>query len=130
MDFSKEEWDRLCRYCIYQEDTLDNILTLSISYIYNLWPSKPQFSQVLKSIIGLITQSLNRDMILNFDSITNNAEIFSNVYVRSIVNCLFITPSLIPQNMLDRLHDFEIYKWSDFFKLTEYEILKRYGLNE
>ncbi len=130
LDFSKEEWDRLCRYCIYQEDTLDNILTLSISYIYNLWPSKPQFSQVLKSIIGLITQSLNRDMILNFDSITNNAEIFSNVYVRSIVNCLFITPSFIPQNMLDRLHDFEIYKWSDFFELTEYEILKRYGLNE
>jgi hypothetical protein len=129
LDFSTEEWDRLCRYCIYKEDILDNILALSISYIYNLWPSEPQFSQVLKSIVSFITKTLNRSVVLDLDNITNNAEIFSNVSASSIVNDLFITPSFIPQDILDRLHDFEIYKWSGMFKLSECEVLKRYGLD-
>lgn len=129
LGFTEDKWRRLSQFCVYQEDTLDDILALSISYIYKWWPSEPQFSQVLKSIISLITKALNRSVVLDFDNMTNNEEIFSNVSAGSIVNDLFITPFFVPQDRLDRLHDFGIYQWSKMFELTGYEALKRYGLN-
>ncbi len=37
LDIPSDEWDNLYhRYCIYQEDSLDNILALSIGYIYKI----------------------------------------------------------------------------------------------
>lgn len=130
MDFSTEEWNRLGQFCIYPEDTLDNLLVLSISYIYKLWPAEPQFSQVLQSIINLITKTLNRNVVFDLDNMVNNEEVSANVSNSSIANGLFITPLFIPLNILNRLHNFEIFRWSDIFELTECEVLKIYGLNE
>ncbi|MBU0701194.1 hypothetical protein KKE26_07895, partial [bacterium] len=46
LDIPADEWDRLHHYCIYQEDFLENILALSIGYIYEIWHDKTRFHEI------------------------------------------------------------------------------------
>lgn len=128
MKCSPEEWKRLNQYCIFSDDTLDSILVLSISYIHALWPSEQQFNQTLKSLISLVEKTLNKKVVLRIDRIANNQKIFAD-NPHSIFNALFISPLFLPQDLISKLNECEIYKWDDIFQLTEHEVLKRYGLN-
>ena len=128
LDLLTKEWDRLCQFCIYREDTLDNILSLSISYIYKLWASEPQFSQIIGSIVSLISEVLNKNIALNIDSIGSKDKIYTDVSF-FIPKSLFISSSFVPQDIVNKLSHFGIYKWDDILELTEQEVLNRYGFN-
>jgi hypothetical protein len=129
LEFSEEEWARLNYYCIYQEDTLDSILVLSIRYFRKLWPSDPQFSLTLNSLIALIAKILNKNVFLNIDNIASKDKMFPDSTCISILNSLSISPLFLPQDMLSKLNDFGIYKWGDIIELIECEILKRDGFS-
>ncbi|MDI6781222.1 MAG: hypothetical protein QME49_03835 [bacterium] len=59
LDLPLDEWDRLHhRYCIYQEDFLENILALSIEYIYKIWHDKARFCEILNSVLDLAENTL------------------------------------------------------------------------
>ncbi|MBU0702092.1 hypothetical protein KKE26_12520, partial [bacterium] len=57
-----DEWDRLHHYCIYQEDFLENILALSIGYIYEIWHDKTRFHEILNSVLNLVENVLDRNV--------------------------------------------------------------------
>lgn len=128
LDFSTEEWNRLGQFCIYPEDILDNILALSVSYIYKLWPSEPQFNQAVGSIISLIAEVLNKNIVLNIDNIGSKDKIYTDVSYY-IPKGLFISPLFVPRDIVDKLSHFGIYKWDDILDLTEREVLMRYGFS-
>ncbi|PKM79181.1 MAG: hypothetical protein CVU88_07120 [Firmicutes bacterium HGW-Firmicutes-13] len=63
LDIPADEWDRLrSRYCIYQEDFLEDILALSIGYIYEIWHDKTRFNEILNSVFGWVESALGYDV--------------------------------------------------------------------
>ncbi|MBU2599660.1 hypothetical protein KJ849_03675 [bacterium] len=62
LDIPSDEWDRLHHYCIYQEDFLENILALSIGYIYEIWHDKIRFHEILNSVLNSVENVLDRNV--------------------------------------------------------------------
>jgi hypothetical protein len=54
LDLSSEEFDRLYWYSVFQDDTLDNILSFSVGYIHNLWNEEAKFNEIIDKVLSLI----------------------------------------------------------------------------
>ncbi len=115
------DWDRLQRYAIYKEDSLDTILALSLEYIFELWPEEPYFDLIINHIVGLVENTIKKRLSLK--------KLYSDDFpLLYPLNNLFISPTLVPQDLLKELHNYGIYKWNDLNNLSEATIINKYGL--
>ncbi|MBU0568850.1 hypothetical protein KKC52_12515 [bacterium] len=62
LDIPSDEWDRLHHHHIYQEDFLENILALSMGYIYKIWHDKTRFHEILNSVLNLVENALGYEV--------------------------------------------------------------------
>ncbi len=52
LDLSGSEWSRLRRFGIYPEDSLTDILSFSIEYIFGIWNDGKQFKEIIDRALG------------------------------------------------------------------------------
>ena len=123
-----EEWDRLFWYGIYREDSLENILALSMGYICKLWNEEDRFNEILGAILDLMGHVLGRDIVIQINDIGDEKNIFDNNQLE-VLNGLIISPTFIPQRIIENLYDHGISKWQDITEFSERQIIKRFGFS-
>jgi hypothetical protein len=122
------EWDRLHRYAIYPEDFLTNILNFSLEYIYGIWQEEAHFIGVMDNVFRLIETSVGHDNPLQLMNICTGEKLFENIDF-SVLDGIVISPSIVPEKMVNQLLRHEIKEWKDLSDITECEIVKRSGEN-
>jgi len=113
---------------INTEENLDYILPLTLNYIHNIWSNHADFCEVMDSILCLISKLLQKEVILQTNIIASDKEIFSNIRL-PLLDGLIISPTVVPQKLVNALHKYRISKWIELSEISELEIIKRFGVN-
>lgn len=129
LDIPPNDWHRLAKYCIYEEDSLETFLSLSLEYIGTIWYEDAKFIKIFDTIIILIQNIVGHNIRLHPPHACSNNEIFSVMY-SDFLDGLSISSSCIPQNLLDRLHYYGISKWNELSDLSEENIISRFGFDK
>jgi hypothetical protein len=127
LNLPSKEWNRLFWYGIYREDSLENILVLSIGYICKLWNEEDKFKEIIETILDLMGHVLGRKVILQLNYI-DDWYAFENIQIEAL-NDLIISPTFIPQRIIGTLYDYGILKWQDIIKISEKQIIKHFGFS-
>ncbi len=121
------KWEKLgLIYYVYPDDPLDSILALTLGYIHTIWNNESDFKEIIHNILCLIKKLLKKDISLEISSFCSNEKIFPNSYC-SLLNGLTISPTFVYPGLVYKLHGYGIFKWSDLFKISEWDIVQRYG---
>ncbi len=128
LDLPPKEWDRLFWYGIYCEDSLENILALSMGYICKLWNKESKFNEIITAILNLMDHILDRDIAIQVNDIGDENNIFDDNQIEAL-NGLIISPTFIPRKIIGTLYDHWILKWQDITEFSERQIIKRFGFS-
>jgi len=128
LETSSNKLAKLGQGGIYIEESLDYILSLTINYIHNIWDNDADFNEVMDSVLGLIRRLLQKEVFLQNSAIYSDKEIFSNLRL-SLLDGLIISPTVVPQKLVNKLHEYKISKWTELSEISEVEIIKRFGVN-
>lgn len=135
LDITSEAWNRLNYYCIYEGDTVDYILPLSIGYLYKILENEIYFNNILKDILHLISNLLGRKVYLIIEDICDKELFLINDKVElpqcepDVLRDLIISPALVPKRIVVKLQKHGLSKWNDIWEFSEYTIINRFGLN-
>jgi hypothetical protein len=121
------DWDRLQNYGIYPDDTLETFLTLSIDYLYEIWPDN-NFNKIVEMIRDLMKNFLRRQVSFNDAEIYDNSLLFSGTQFSALTG-LPLLSSFVPEDMVNKLFDYGITKWEQVIQLSECTIVRQHGFN-
>lgn len=122
------KWEKLGLYYIYPDDPLESILALTLGYIHTIWNNESDFKEIIDNILCLIKKLLKKDISLEISSFCSVEKIFPNSYY-PLLNGLTISPTFIYPDLVHKIRQYGIFKWSDIFDISEREIINRYGFS-
>jgi hypothetical protein len=128
LGISSNKFAKLRHRGIYIEETLDYVLPLTIDYIHNIWNDSAEFHEVMDSIFCLIRKLLQKEVVLQTNTIFSDMEIYSNIRLQ-LLDGLIISPTVIPQKIVNELHKYRISKWTELSEISELKIINRFGCN-
>lgn len=125
--FPEKEWRRLEGYGLYPDDGLENILVLSLEYIYSIWRSEDDFTYIIGQIAALAGRALGAEVKWDVEHICTTSMLVEDSKIIPL-GSLYITNSFIPDESIQFLHALGILKWSDL-KLSMSDLARLYGFS-
>ena len=135
LDITSEAWNRLNYYCIYEGDTLEDILHLSIDYLYKILENEICLNNILQDILHLISNLLDRKVSLIMEDICYKKAFLMNDKVElsqcelNVLSDLIISPTLVSRRTVVKLQEYGLSKWNDILGFSEYNIINSVGFN-
>lgn len=126
LGLSDGEWSRLRRFGIYPEDSLTDILSFSIEYIFDIWNDGNQFKEIIDGVLRILNKSMQHAVSLHLADLVSNKIIFSGIDL-SALEGVIISPTFMPEKLIKPLFDSGITEWNDLSALTERDVVNRTG---